>query len=48
MFLALRFCCGRRKGSALKNVAGALHPDGIGCTLSVDREGKRKFPVQPT
>ena len=33
-FLALRFCRSRRKGSALKNLAGALHIDGGGCTFS--------------
>jgi len=36
-FLALRFCRGRRKGSAFKNLTGALHADGVGCTLSVGR-----------
>jgi hypothetical protein len=46
MFLALRFCCGRRKGSAFKNVAAALHPDGIGSTLSVDQEVKMEIPVE--
>jgi hypothetical protein len=46
MFLALRLYCGRRKGSAFKNVAGALHPDGIGSTLSVDQEVKMEIPVE--
>jgi hypothetical protein len=32
-FLALKFCRSRRKGSALKNLAGALHADGGGCTF---------------
>src|SRR6478609_5393352 len=27
--LTLKFCCGRRKTSELKNVAGALHADGF-------------------
>jgi len=42
-FLTLRFCCGRRKGSALKNLAGALHTDGVGCTSSVGREVKMEI-----
>jgi len=44
-FLALRFCRGRRKGSALKNLAGALHTDEGECTLSVGREVKMEIPV---
>jgi len=39
--LALRFCRSRRKGSALKNLAGALHTDGGGCTLR--SAGKSKW-----
>jgi len=35
----------RRKGSALKNLAGALHTDGGGCTLSVGREVKMEIPA---
>ena len=46
-FLALRFWRSRRKGSALKNLAGALHTDGGGCTLSVGREVKMEIPVEP-
>ena len=42
-FLALRFCRGRRKGSALKNLARALHTDGVGGTLSVGREVKMEI-----
>lgn len=38
----------RRKGSALKNLAGALHADGVGCTLSVGREVKMEIPVALT
>jgi hypothetical protein len=34
----------RRKGSALKNLAGALHNEGGGYTLSVGREVKMKIP----
>jgi hypothetical protein len=34
----------RRKGSALKNPAGALHTDGVGCTLSAGREVKMEIP----
>src|SRR5437879_13179283 len=43
-FLALRFCRSRLKGSALKNLAGALHTDGVACTLSVGREVKMEIP----
>jgi len=35
----------RRKDSALKHLAGALHADGGGCTLSVGREVKMEIPV---
>jgi hypothetical protein len=45
-FLALKFCRSRRKGSALKNVAGALQTDGGGCTLSVGREVKMEILVE--
>jgi hypothetical protein len=45
-FLALRFCRGRRKGSALKNLVRTLHADGIGYTLSAGREVKMEIPVQ--
>ncbi len=41
--LTLRFCCYRRKGSALKHLAGALHTDGVGCTSSVGREVKMEI-----
>jgi hypothetical protein len=47
-FLALRFCRSRRKGSALKNLAGALHADRVGCTLSVGREVKMEIPATLT
>jgi hypothetical protein len=43
--LALRFCRSRRKGSALQNLAGALHTDGVGCMLSVGREVKMEIPA---
>jgi hypothetical protein len=33
-----------RKDFALKNLAGALHTDGVGCTLSVGREVKMEIP----
>jgi hypothetical protein len=45
-FLELRFCCGRRKDPARKNLAGSLHTDGVECTLSVSQEVKMKIPVQ--
>src|ERR1039457_7072086 len=44
-FLALRFCRGRRKGSALKNLAGALHSDGGGYTLLVGRGVNMEIPA---
>jgi hypothetical protein len=43
--LALRFCHGRLNGSAFNNLAGALHTDRVGCTLSVGREVKMEIPV---
>jgi len=43
-FLALRFCHGRLNGSAFNNLAGALHTDRVGCTLSVGREVKMEIP----
>jgi hypothetical protein len=46
--LGLRFCRGRRKGSALKNLGGALHTDGVECRLSVGREIKLEIPVNGT
>jgi hypothetical protein len=45
-FLALRFCGDRRKGSALKNLTGALHADGVECTLSVGWEVKMEIPAK--
>jgi len=36
----------RRKGSPLKNLAGALHADGIGCTLSAGREVKMEIAAK--
>jgi hypothetical protein len=44
-FLAMKFCRSRRKGSALKNLAGTLHTDGAECTLSIGREVKMEIPV---
>jgi hypothetical protein len=44
-FLALKFCRSRRKGSALKNLAGALLADRVECTLSVGREVKMEIPA---
>ena len=38
--LALGFCHNRRKGSGLKNLAGALRIDGGGCTLSAAGKSK--------
>jgi len=35
----------RRKGAALKNLAGALHPETVRYTLSVGRELKTEIPV---
>ena len=45
-FLAVRFCRGRRKGSALKNLAGALHAEAVRYTLLVGREVKMEIPVK--
>jgi len=45
-FLALPFCSSRRRGSALKNLAGALHTDDGGCTLSASREVKMEIPAK--
>ena len=45
-FSALRFCRRRRKCSALKNLAGALHADGAGCMLSVIREVIMEIPAK--
>ena len=44
-FLALRFCHGRLNGPTFNNLAGALHTDRIGCTVSVGREVKMEIPV---
>jgi hypothetical protein len=41
---ALVFSRSRREGSALKNLADALHNEG-GCTLSIGREVKMEIPV---
>jgi competence protein ComEC len=38
-----RFFRSRRKDSAIKNLAGALHTDGDGCTLSVEAEVKKEI-----
>jgi hypothetical protein len=45
-FSALGFFRNRRKDSAVKNLAGALHADRVGCTLSVVREVKMEIPVK--
>jgi hypothetical protein len=47
-FSALGFFHDRRKDSAVKNLAGALHADRFGCTLSVVREVKMEIPVTLT
>ncbi len=39
----LRSCRSRRK--ALKDLAGALHVDGVQCTLSIGREIKMEIPA---
>jgi hypothetical protein len=39
-------CRSSQKGSAVKNLAGALHADRVGCTLSVAWEVKMKIPVK--
>src|ERR1700732_2143651 len=41
----LAFFRNRRKGSAAKNLAGALHADRVGCTLSVAWEVKMEIPA---
>jgi len=33
---------------ALKNLAGALHTDGGGCTLTVGREDEAQIPADPS
>jgi hypothetical protein len=38
------FCCGRRKGAALKNPAAALRAGGSECTLLVGRRVKLEVP----
>ena len=45
-FFALKFCRRCRKGSALKDLAGALHTDAGGCTLSVGRELTMEIPAK--
>ena len=45
-FLALRFCCGRWKDFAFRNLAGALYSYGGGCTLSVGQEVKMEIPIE--
>ena len=44
-FSALGFFRNRRKVSAVKNLAGALHADRVRCTLQVVREVKMEIPV---
>ena len=44
-FWALGFSYNRQRGSALKNLAGALPADGVGCTLSLVWEVKMEIPV---
>jgi hypothetical protein len=46
--LTLRFCRGRRKGSALKSLAGALPTDEVGCTFSVRGELKMEILAKET
>jgi hypothetical protein len=41
----LGFFRNRRKGSAVKNLAGALYAERVGCTLSVPWEAKMEIPV---
>jgi hypothetical protein len=41
----LGICSGLGKGSALKNLAGALHTDGGRCTLSVGQKIKMEIPA---
>jgi hypothetical protein len=45
-FWALGFPRGHRQGSALKNLAGELHTDGVGCMLPSCREGKKEILVK--
>jgi hypothetical protein len=42
---ALRFCRSRGKGSALKNLAGALPTEAVRWALSVSWEVKMEIPV---
>jgi hypothetical protein len=42
-FSALGFLCNRRKDSAVKNLAGALHADRVGCKLKVVREDEMEI-----
>ena len=42
--LGLRFCHGRWKCSAFKNLVGALLRDGAGCRLSFGRIFKMEIP----
>ena|SRR6266404_10616 len=44
-FSGLAFFRNRRTGRAVKNLAGALHADRVGCTLSGGREVKMEIPV---
>jgi hypothetical protein len=46
-FSDLGFFRNRRKGRAVKNLAGTLHADRVGCTLSVGREVKMEIPCCP-
>lgn len=46
--LTLRFCRGRRKGSALKSLSGALPTDEVGCTFSVGGEVKMEILAKGT
>jgi len=45
-FWFLRFCSGRLKGSALKNLAGAFHADGGAHTLLPTRKVKMEIPAK--
>jgi hypothetical protein len=45
-FLALRFCSGRLKGSALKKPARAFHADEGARTLLPGREVKMEIPAK--
>src|SRR5258708_17283400 len=44
-FSGLAFFRNRRTGRAVKNLAGALHADRAGCTLSGAREVKMELPA---